>query len=160
MNVPDRSRRRRALPASVRNPGKILEPERGGADVQIAAVVLPGGTVAIRVDLDRQSIGIGEIESLTDEMICGAKRNVVAHEVPDVTAQIFTGGQKKRRVIQPETAVRGDRLHSGLLFQFKQNALTALRPKTGHGTLPLQHSEADNLRIKPNRALEVRNRQA
>ena len=88
MDVPHRCTRRRAVPRDTRTlRDDIIDVERIGCHREFAPVVLPSAWWSIGVDLDAQTVRIGEVERLAHEVIrhsdANTKRCEVCREPPE-----------------------------------------------------------------------------
>src|SRR5262249_15120975 len=80
-----------------------IERERGHLELAAAMAPLLPGTVAVY--LDPVAVGIGEVESLADEMIgCAVQRPPVLDQAREREREVATGGEENREVIEPGRA--------------------------------------------------------
>src|SRR4051812_10846819 len=145
MNVTEHRTWRHPCPLlSVRGANEIVDVEVVRRHVQLSLVVAPRVARPIRVNLDAESIGIGQIHCFADKVIRHSRVRTDRAEVRNEAAEGCTIWKQDRKVIKPEQTSPRHRARSGELVEMHYLPVFAVRTKTGVICGPLNETKSED----------------
>lgn len=156
MDVPDDGSRRCPGPGCLAHGRqKIAHVERFCRHCDLPTLVTPLRARAVGVDLDAETVGIGEVDGLTHQVVRHAGLHAGLREVPYEPCEVGAFGQEEGDVEEPEEPSPGDGPCPRPLDQFDQRSVVAGGTEDGRTTGAAEHAEAEYALVEGERPREV-----
>src|SRR3954470_21195244 len=135
---------------------EIVDVEMLGGHVQLPLVVLPRVARTVCIDLDAESVRIGEIYGFADKVIRHPGIRADLRQMRDEASKRCAVRQQNREMVKTEQASLRHGSRAGKLVQMHDLTILPMRTETRCVAAPIDHSHSENFLVERDRSVQIR----